>query len=74
VQDVSERLVRSYIATRSRRGVTAFLHASVRDYVYDRLEPERRDRLHLRAAAWYHLMGDEPETTYHRARGGLEQD
>lgn len=74
VQDVSQRLVTSYIATRSRHGATAFLHASVRDYVYDRLEPERRERLHLRAAAWYHLTGEEAETTYHRSRGGLEPD
>lgn len=72
VQDASHRLVRSYVATRSRQGVSAFFHGSVRDYVYERLEPETRAALHLRAAAWFHRLGDDDETTYHRERGGLE--
>lgn len=72
VQDASHRLVRSYVATRSRQGVSAFFHGSVRDYVYERLDPETKSGLHLRAAAWFHRLGDEDETTYHRERGGLE--
>ena len=71
VEDVSQRLVRSYIATRSRHGAIAFLHTSVRDYVYERLDLEDRATLHLRAAAWYHLDGDAAETAYHRERAGL---
>ena len=72
VQDASHRLVRSYVATRSRQGVSAFFHGSVRDYVYERLDPDTRAALHLRAAAWFHRAGDDEETAYHRARGGLE--
>jgi ATP/maltotriose-dependent transcriptional regulator MalT len=72
VQDASHRLVRSYVATRSRQGVSAFFHGSVRDYVYERLEPDARAALHLRAAAWFHRLGDDDETAYHRERGGLE--
>lgn len=72
VQDASHRLVRSYVATRSRQGVSAFFHRSVRDYVYERLDPEARAALHLRAAAWFHRIGDEEETAYHRERGGLD--
>jgi ATP/maltotriose-dependent transcriptional regulator MalT len=72
VQDASHRLVRSYVATRSRQGVSAFFHGSVRDYVYERLDPDSRSALHLRAAAWFHRLGDDDETTYHRERGGLE--
>ena len=72
VQDASHRLVRSYVATRSRQGVSAFFHVSVRDYVYERLDPDARAALHLRAAAWFHRLGDDEETAYHRERGGLE--
>ena len=72
VQDASHRLVRSYVATRSRQGISAFFHGSVRDYVYERLDPETRSGLHLRAAAWFHRIGDDDETAYHRERGGLE--
>lgn len=72
VQDASLRLVRSYVATRSRQGVSAFFHGSVRDYVYERLDPDTRSALHLRAAAWFHRLGDDDETAYHRERGGLE--
>lgn len=72
VQDASHRLVRSYVATRSRQGVSAFFHGSVRDYVYERLDAETRSGLHLRAAAWFHRLGDDEETAYHRDRGGLE--
>lgn len=74
VQDASHRLVRSYVATRSKSGEGAFLHTTVRDYVYDRLDAETLTRLHRRAAAWYHLAGDEEETLYHRERAGLEND
>ncbi|HEX2295120.1 MAG TPA: hypothetical protein VHN37_07410 [Actinomycetota bacterium] len=73
VQDASHRLVRSYVATRSRQGVSAFFHGTVRDYVYDRLDAEVRAGLHLRAAAWFHRIGDDEETAYHRERGGLEE-
>jgi ATP/maltotriose-dependent transcriptional regulator MalT len=72
VQDASHRLVRSYVATRSRQRVSAFFHGSVRDYVYERLAPDTRAALHLRAAAWFHKLGDEDETAYHRSRAGLE--
>ena len=72
VQDASHRLVRSYVATRSRQRVSAFFHGSVRDYIYERLDPDARAALHLRAAAWFHKLGDEDETAYHRGRAGLE--
>jgi ATP/maltotriose-dependent transcriptional regulator MalT len=72
VQDASHRLVRSYVATRSRHRTSAFFHGTVRDYVYDRLEPGARAELHLRAAAWFHRAGEEEETAYHRGRAGLE--
>ncbi|MFN2586921.1 MAG: hypothetical protein ABR613_02215 [Actinomycetota bacterium] len=72
VQDASHRLVRSYVATRSRQRISAFFHGSVRDYVYERLDPDIRSALHLRAAAWFHRAGDEDETAYHRGRAGLE--
>ncbi|MDQ4024457.1 MAG: hypothetical protein M3217_03045 [Actinomycetota bacterium] len=72
VQDASHRLVRSYVATRSRQRVSAFFHGSVRDYVYERLDADTRSALHLRAAAWFHRLGDEDETAYHRGRAGLE--
>ncbi|MDQ3982500.1 MAG: hypothetical protein M3271_07465 [Actinomycetota bacterium] len=72
VQDASHRLVRAYVATRSRQGVSAFFHTSVRDYVYERLDSEARAALHLRAAAWFHRLGDEDEKNYHRLSAGLE--
>jgi ATP/maltotriose-dependent transcriptional regulator MalT len=72
VQDTAQRLVRSYVATRSRQGVGAFVHESVRDYVYERLDQATRAALHLRAAAWFHRLGDENETAYHRSRAGLD--
>lgn len=71
VQDAAYRLVRSYVATRSRQGTSAFFHGSVRDYVYERLHPDTRAALHLRAAAWFHRLGDDDETSHHRERGGL---
>lgn len=71
VQDASHRLVRAYVATRSKQGMSAFFHGSVRDYVYERLDPETKAGLHLRAAAWYHRVGNEEETNYHRVRAGL---
>lgn len=72
VQDASRRLVRAYIATRRARGDNAFIHSMVRNYVYDRLEVDRRQTLHLRAAAWYHRLGEEEETAYHRSSAGLD--
>ncbi len=72
VQDASHRLVRAYVATRSRQRISAFFHGSVRDYVYERLDADTRAALHLRAAAWFHRVGDDDETAYHRARAGLE--
>lgn len=66
VMDAGMRLVRSYVATRSLDGEGAFFHASVREYVYARLEPERRSRLHERAAAWYESVHDEREAEHHR--------
>ncbi len=71
VQDAGRRLVRSYVATRSKEGLSAFLHTSVRDYLYDRLDGDVRRSLHLRAAAWFHMMGEATETRYHRDRAGL---
>lgn len=72
VQDASRRLVRAYIATRSARGDNAFIHSIVRNYIYDRLDAERRRTLHRRAAAWYHRQGEEEETAYHRSAAGLK--
>jgi ATP/maltotriose-dependent transcriptional regulator MalT len=68
VIDASIRLVRVYVATRSLDGEGAFFHASVRDYVYERLDPPRRTLLHTRAALWYERVGDEREADYHRRR------
>lgn len=67
VLDASLRLVRSHVATRSRNGDTAFFHASVRDYVYERLDPARRALLHARAAAWFAQLGLDDEAEYHAA-------
>lgn len=66
VQDGSVRLVRSYIATRSREGDVAFFHTSVRDYVYDRLPLDRRQALHERAGIWYERQSQEKESAWHR--------
>jgi ATP/maltotriose-dependent transcriptional regulator MalT len=66
VLDASLRLVRAHVATRSADGRCAFFHASVRDYVYDRLPPVRRAELHPRAAAWLHANGEGTEAKYHR--------
>ena len=68
VLDAGIRLVRAYVATRSLDGEGAFFHASVRDYVYERLDPERKSVLHSRAALWYERTGDEREADYHRRR------
>jgi ATP/maltotriose-dependent transcriptional regulator MalT len=70
VIDAGMRLVRSYVATRSLDGEGAFFHASVREYVYARLEPERRTDLHARAAAWYERSHDEREALHHRRAAG----
>ena len=69
----AQRLVRGHAATRSRQGLTVFLHGSVREYVYDRLNPERRAALHLRAAAWYHRGGNDKEAVHHRVKAGLDE-
>lgn len=68
VIDAGIRLVRAYVATRSLDGEGAFFHASVRDYVYERLDPERRTLLHARASLWYERAADEREADYHRRR------
>lgn len=66
VLDAGTRLVRAYVATRSLDGDGAFFHASVREYVYRRLAPGLRTRLHSRAAEWYERAGDAREAAYHR--------
>jgi ATP/maltotriose-dependent transcriptional regulator MalT len=68
VIDAGIRLVRAYVATRSLDGEGAFFHASVRDYVYERLDADRRTHLHGRAALWYERSGDDREADYHRRR------
>lgn len=65
IQDASMRLVRTYLATRSRRGDVAFFHRSVRDYVYARIEPRHRSELHRRAALWYERNDDVDEAEHH---------
>lgn len=65
VQDTSRRLVRRHLASRSRAGDVAFFHASVREYFYARLSPERRRAIHARAAEWYAAEGNRGETSYH---------
>lgn len=67
VIDAGMRLVRAYVATRSLDGEGAFFHASVRDYVYSRLEPERKAELHRRAARWYEQGDDGREAEHHLA-------
>lgn len=67
VLDAALRLVRGHVATRSRGGDTAFFHASVREYVYDRLSPEQRATLHARAAAWFDAHRQPDEAEHHDA-------
>lgn len=67
VQDTSRRLVRAYIASRSRAGDVAFFHNSVREYVYDRLPRERRRELHERASSWYRRNGLDEQADVHAA-------
>lgn len=74
VQDASVRLVRLYIATRSREGDCSFFHTSVRDYVYERLDPRRRTRLHRRAAQWFERMEAADEIRHHRRLAGAGDD
>lgn len=80
ILDASLRLVRTYVATRSRAGDSAFFHASVRNYVYSRLEPARRAELHVRAAEWYKRKRKSADASNHRelaaksaAEAGLER-
>lgn len=67
VADVSRRLVRVHIAARSRQSEVAFIHTSVRDYVYARLPHERRTLLHERAAQWFRVHGEPDEAAYHES-------
>lgn len=68
VMDASLRLVRAYVATRSRSGDSAFFHNSIKDYIYDRLEPGQRAELHQRAAEWYARKGRDKEAAFHNKR------
>jgi hypothetical protein len=68
VQDTSRRLVRQHLATRSRAGDVAFFHATVRDYVYARLDADERSALHMRAASWFRQQGAASEASYHQRR------
>jgi ATP/maltotriose-dependent transcriptional regulator MalT len=70
VRDASHKLVRAHAATRSLQGEGAFFHASVRDYVYDHLGPERRRELHANAARWFESVGRLDEAAYHRSHPG----
>lgn len=72
VLDSSMRLVRSYIATRNRTGDSAFFHNSVRDFVYDRIDPVLRAELHTRASEWFTRAGNTREAGYHRKRAGAD--
>jgi ATP/maltotriose-dependent transcriptional regulator MalT len=74
IMDASLRLVRAYVATRSRTGDSAFFHHSVRDYIYERLEPEVKARLHEHAAEWYDKTGNTSETNHHRRMAGLDRE
>jgi hypothetical protein len=65
VQDTSRRLVRRHLASRSRGGDVAFFHASVREYFYARLTPQRRREIHDRAAEWYATQGNTGESAHH---------
>lgn len=66
VLDASLRLVRAYVATRSLDGQSAFFHNSVKEYVYDRLSPQRRHELHERAALWFKRNKHPKEAAYHK--------
>lgn len=66
ISDVCRRLVRYHIAARSRSDDVAFVHTSIRDYIYERLTAERRRQLHARAADWYDGRGNDREAAYHR--------
>lgn len=65
VADVSRRLVRFHVASRSRQGDVAFIHTTVQDYVYRRLSPARQAELHGRAAEWFRGAGDQDEAAHH---------
>lgn len=65
VADASRYFVRFHVATRGRDGDVAFFHASVRDYIYARLDDARRQELHRRAADFYERVGNIDEATYH---------
>jgi ATP/maltotriose-dependent transcriptional regulator MalT len=66
VQDASLRLVRVHIATRNRQGDCSFFHTSVRDYVYSRLDGERRVQLHHLATQWYEAQKLPDNAQVHR--------
>lgn len=72
ISDVSRRLVRNHIASRGRDEDVAFVHNSIRDYIYHRLPATRRRALHTRAADWYRGLDDDRECVYHeeKAREG----
>ena len=57
--------MRYHVATRSRDGEIAFVHTSIREYVYQRLSSERRRELHMRAASWYRGKTDPVEARHH---------
>lgn len=65
VTDVCRHLARCHIAVRGRSGDVAFIHTSVRDYVYQRLTLPRQIQLHQRAWQWYDRNGDAEEADYH---------
>jgi ATP/maltotriose-dependent transcriptional regulator MalT len=71
VADASRYFVRFHVATRSRDGDVAFFHASVRDYIYARLDDGKRQQLHRRAADWYDRVGNLDEATYHEQMAEL---
>lgn len=68
VIDSSMRLVRCYMATRNREGSSAFFHNSVREFIYDRIEPSVRAQLHERAAQWFERTDNRKESIYHRGQ------
>lgn len=74
VMDSSMRLVRSYMATRNREGSSAFFHNSVREFIYDRIDPSLRSELHERAAQWFERASNPKESAYHaeKARASVE--
>jgi hypothetical protein len=68
VSDTSRRLVRYHVALRGRSGDVAFVHTSIRDYVYERLAADRRRHLHLRAVDWYRAQEERTEADFHEER------